>query len=321
LVSGAEVQVTEGTGNVSVSDDGTIVYRPAVSPVSRLTWFDLSGRRTGTVGEPGPYEQVVLSPRGRRAAVVRPDAQGNRDLWNVDLGSGILSRLTTHPADDTDPSWSPDERALAFTSRRAGVATVFVKDLLSGKEGPLVAFPERVALDEWTRDGRFIIFRNFGKAVYAMALTGNRTPKMLIDTPFIEDEVHVSPDGHWVAFETNESGRWEVYLAAFPTFTSKRQVSSGGGVQPQWRHDGRELFYLGPDGSMMSVRVETRTDLTATTPARLFTTNIAPDPGVPKYGVTADGQRFLGVERIGGTASFTFLLNWQDTSTNSGRVQ
>ena len=137
----------------------------------------------------------------------------------------------------------------------------------------------RVALDQWTPDGRFIIFRTFGKAVYAMPLSGDRTPRMLVDTPYIEDEVHVSPDGRWVAFNADESGRWEVYVAAFPTFTSKRQISSGGGVQPQWRADGRELFYLGPDGSMMSVRVDARTEFTASPPARLFTTNIAPFAG------------------------------------------
>jgi Tol biopolymer transport system component len=309
-VTGAEVQVTEGTGNVSVSDDGTIVYRPAASPLSRLTWFDRSGRRTGTVGEPGPYEQLVLSPRGRRAVVVQLDTQGNGDLWTVDLASGIFSRLTSDPAQDTDPSWSPDERSLAFGTRRTGRDAVFVKDLVSGKEDPLVAFPERVALDQWTPDGRFIIFRTFGKAVYAMALTGDRTPRMLVDTPFTEDEVHVSPDGRWVAFDTDESGRWEVYVAAFPAFTSKRQLSSGGGVQPQWRADGRELFYLAPDGSMMSVPVDARTELTARPPVRLFATNMTADSGLPKYAVTADGQRFLGLERVGGGRNFRFLLNW-----------
>ena len=129
-VSGAEVQVAAQAARFSVSDDGTIVYRPEIIS-SRLTWFDRNGRRTGTLGEPGPYHQVVLSPRGRRAAVVRLDAQQNGDLWDVDLASGMFSRLTSDPGDDNDPSWSPDERALAFTSTRLGVQTIFKKDLVS----------------------------------------------------------------------------------------------------------------------------------------------------------------------------------------------
>jgi len=307
--SGAEMQLTERAGDVSVSDDGTIAYRPG-GAVSRPTWFDHDGRRTGALGKAEPYIQLVLSPRGRHATVVL-DAQGTgSDLWDVELASGIFSRLTTHPANDSDPSWSPDERALAFTSTRTGRAAVFVKDLTSGKEDLLVPFDEPMAVDQWTPDGRFIIFRTFGKAVYAAALTGDRTPRMLVDTPYVEDEVHVSPDGRWVTFHADESGRWEVYVAAFPTFTSKRQVSSDGGVQPQWRADGRELFYLGPDGSMMSVRVDARTEFTASPPTRLFATNISAEPNVPKYGVTADGQRFLGLERVGGDQSYTFLLNW-----------
>ncbi len=154
-----------------------------------------------------------------------------------------------------------------------------------------------------------------------MPLSGERKPRLLVDTPYIEDEVHVSPDGHWVAFHADESGRWEVDVASFPTFTSKRQVSSGGGVQPHWRQDGRELFYLGPDGSMMSVRVALGKDLTVTTPTRLFATNIAPNPFVPQYGVTADGQRFIGLQRVAGDKSFTFLLNWLNRKTDTGRVQ
>ena len=168
-------------------------------------------------------------------------------MWDADVTTGIFSRLTTDPAEDTDPSWSPDERSLAFSStRNGGSRAVFVKDLTTGAEEPLVPFAEPAVVDQWTPDGRFILFRTLGKAVYAMPLTGDRTPRLLVDTPFIEDEVHVSPDGRWVAFHTNESGRWEIYVAAFPTFTAKRQLSSGGGVQPQWRADSRELFYLAP---------------------------------------------------------------------------
>src|SRR4029453_18050918 len=104
----------------------------------------------------------------------------------------------------------------------------------------------------------------------------------------------------------NESGRWEVYVAAFPAFTSKRQISDGGGVEPQWRGDGRELFYLASDGSMMSVRVDTRSGLTVTAPSRLFATKFATNPNVAQYAVTADGQRFLGIERAASSNSFTF---------------
>ena len=126
-VSGAEVQIADRAGFAgvagffSVSDGGTVVYRPESVAASRLTWFDRSGRQTGALGEPAPYGQVVLSPRGRCATVVRFDAQGTHgDLWDIDLASGIFSRLTTDPADDVDPSWSPDERALAFGLERTG---------------------------------------------------------------------------------------------------------------------------------------------------------------------------------------------------------
>jgi Tol biopolymer transport system component len=220
---------------------------------------------------------------------------------------------------DADPTWSPDERALAFTSDRTGRRAVFVKDVVSGQEKLLAPFDKPLSVDQWTPDGRFIICRNSGLQVYALPLAGNRTPRMLVNTPFIVDEVHVSPDGRWVAFNSQESGRWDVYVAAFPSFTSKRQISSSGGVQPQWRADGRELFYLAPDSSMMSVRVDTRPEFTMSSPTRLFTTKIAPDPYTPQYAVTADGQRFLGLERAEGR-TFTFLLNWKPLpATTSGR--
>ena len=316
--SGPEAQVIAERRPFSVSENGTIAYRHPLS--STLTWLDRGGRRVGTLGEAGPYLEVVLSPRGRRATVLRYDVRRNGDLWDVDLASAIFSRLTTDPAYDGDPSWSPDERTLAFTSARTGRFTPFVKDAASGKEEPLGTFGEDANVDGWTPDGQFVIVRTLGKAVYAVPFTGDRTPRLLADTPYVEDESHVSPDGRWIAFNADESGRWEVYVAPFPAFTSKRQVSSDGGVQPQWRADGRELFYLARDGSMMSVRVDTRTELTATTPARLFPTDISPDASLPQYGVTADGQRFLGLERVGGGARFTFLLNWLGQSGNSRAV-
>jgi eukaryotic-like serine/threonine-protein kinase len=322
--SGLEVQVTARSAGFSVSQSGTIVYRQEGVPRTKLTWFDRGGRRLGTVGEPGLYEQLVLSPRGGRVMVVRHDAT-SADIWNVDLASGIFSRVTADPEYDSDPSWSPDERGMAFTSYRTGRGTVFVKDFVSGKEEPLVRSDTNAWVDQWTPDGKFVIFRTIDKQIYAVPRSGDHTPRMLVNMPSQTDQIHVSPDGRWVAFDADESGSWEVYVAAFPTFTSKTQVSSRGGVQPQWRGDGRELFYLGADGQMMSVSVDTmRTKLVASPPARLFATSIDRSPEVPRYGVTADGQRFLALEPAEGDkgdTSFRFLLNWFDANSPPAQIE
>jgi eukaryotic-like serine/threonine-protein kinase len=309
--SGPEVQVADPGSDLSVSDDGTIVYRPTTIAMSTLTWFDRAGRRSGTLGNPGPYQLVTLSPQGRHVTVVRGDTElDSWDLWDADLASGIFSRLTTHAGLDSDPAWSPDERSLAFMSTRLGHPALFLKDLVSGAEERLVAFDEPLVLEQWSPDGRFVVARTFAGAVYAVPLGSDRTPRMLVDIPYSADELRVSPDGRWVAFNANESGRWEVYVAEFPGFTSKRQISDAGGVQPQWRGNGRELFYLASDGSMMSVRLDTRSGLTVSAPSHLFSTKLATNPNLAQYAVTADGQRFLGIERATSSNSFTFLINW-----------
>ena len=333
LTAGTEMRIVSDADPlfVSVADGGTVVYRRPGASKSRLTWFDRQGGIIGTSGEADRYDQVALSPRADRATVVRPGAHNYTDLWNVDLASGIMTRLTTDPYDDGDPSWAPDEEAVAFSSQRTGLKGVFVKDLKTAKEDPLVPSTDRTALDEWTPDGRFILYRSTRKSVgettpsgyrfsvCAMPLEGDRRPRVLLaDTPYIVDEVHVSPDGRWVAFNTDESGRWEVYVATFPEFTSKRQISSAGGVEPQWRGDSRELFYLGLDGSMMSVALETTPEFRASAPTRLFSTNIAADAMVPQYGVTRDGQRFLGLQREPGSTRFVFLLNWVFPGVSNG---
>jgi eukaryotic-like serine/threonine-protein kinase len=319
--TGPEVLLTAQARFFSASDNGTVVYRAERTPISELTWFDRNGRRTTTPTEPGPYVQVVLSPRSRRATLVRADTddlQGNADLWDVDLTSGVLSRLTNDPASDSDPSWSPDERRVAFTSRRAGPPALFLKDVNTGAEEPLVVWNEPVMLDQWTPDGQFVIFRNSGRAIWAVPVGGDRKPRMLIDTPYIEDEVHVSPDGRWVAYNADESGRWEVYVARFPEFSGKRQISRDGGVQPQWSGDGRELFYVASDGSLTSVRVTPGAEFVGGPPSRLFVARVQPNPYLPQYAVTADGQRFLALEQVKGEPNtLTFLLNGLNASPST----
>jgi eukaryotic-like serine/threonine-protein kinase len=326
-------------GAFSASDDGTLVFRPGGGSQNDLVWIGRDGNRVATVGAPAHYQQIVLSPSGRRAAVQRMDTDtGNADLWVVDLETAIASRLTLDPAMDGDPAWAPDERSLAFTSYRTGRGIAWLWDFVSGRESPLfdlapsdgdatnrpgtagptslapARIPEGVAVDDWTREGKYLIVRTFGRAVYAVPMVGERTARMLADTPFVEDQSQVSPDGQWIAFNSDESGRWEVYVARFPEFTDKRQVSSAGGMQPRWRRDGRELFYLSPDGLIMAAETGAgaRTDRQMFgAPRPLFQTHLSPSPNVPQYDVLADGSRFLVLEpaRSGGEP-ITFVLNW-----------
>ncbi|MDA2938425.1 hypothetical protein MYX75_09205, partial [Acidobacteria bacterium AH-259-A15] len=294
----------------SVSENGVLVYRSGGTANSTLVWFDRAGKQLGSVGEPGPYGQLALSGDDQRV-VVESQVTGNWDLWLLELSSGILSRLTRDPANDRDPTWSPDGRRIVFSSDRQGPRSLFQKDLSTGQEEPLLTLDEPIAVDDWTRDGRFIIFRNLGKAVYALPMEGERKPQLLIDTPYVEDESHVSPDGRWIAFNSNESEKWEVYVASFPGFTEKRQVSNAGGVQPLWRKDGQELFYLTLDGKIMAMETRTKGTFQAGVPKILFETGLGAESGLHQYCVTGDGQRFLVKEPVEETAQpIHVVLNW-----------
>ena len=295
--TGAERVLADPAGAMSVVDSGTIAYREP-QPVRRLlTWVDRNGRVDGGVGEAGNHLGVTMSSLGRDAAVWSRDDDGNRDIWRLTIATGILERLTTHPAADTDPAWSPDGRRLAFTSERLGVQGIFVKDLTTGEETLLHHGDEAMVVDTWTPDGRYVIARTLGRAVFAIPVDGDRKARMLVDTPYAEDELHISPDGTWVAYNSDESGVWQVYIARFPSFADKRQISRDGGVQPLWGVDGRELFYLSPDASVMSVRMEGGPTLTPSQAVRLFGTNVEPTSQLPQYAVTPDGQRFLLLDR------------------------
>jgi serine/threonine protein kinase len=320
-VSGAPQPVAERVrgGLFSVAPNGTIVYRSGGDATVQLSWFMRDGRRAGTVGTPGPYRQIALSPSGRRVAIqqgnpgflVEPDG----DLWLLDLTTGVHSRLTTDPAFDADPSWSPDERSLVFTSSRTGKHTLFHKNLVTGIEAQLADIPERVAVDEWTPDGRFIIFHTFGRSIHALPMFGERKPTLLIETSYQKDQTHVSPDGKWIAFNADESGRWEVYVAKFPEFSGKRQLSTGGGMQPLWRRDSREIFYFSPQGMLMAVAVGADEGVEPGAPEPLFQVNHNPSAEVSEYGVTANGQRFLVAEPTSRSGhAMTFLFNWNPTA-------
>jgi dipeptidyl aminopeptidase/acylaminoacyl peptidase len=300
-------------GAFSASNYGVLAYRPTTVRLTRLAWFSRDGRPLSVIREVGRHVLVSLSPTGRKVAIQRREEGDNHDLWLLDQATGIVSRLTTDPAIDADPVWSPDERRLVFTSNRLGRFTLFQKDLISGKEEPLLPDPPPpgASVDDWSADGRFVIFRRgFGEAIYFLPMEGARKPQRIAEMLRRCDQSHLSPDGKWLAFQANDSGRWEVYVASFPGFTEKRQVSANGGMEPIWRADGRELFYLDLDGRLMAVPVSTPPAFDLGTPVELFKTGMRPY-ALNQYAAARDGQKFLLLEpdRSGGE-SLTFVLDW-----------
>jgi eukaryotic-like serine/threonine-protein kinase len=313
---GAPVTVVEDVlwpGGFSASNNGVVAYRPATMRLSRLVWAGRDGRRLSVVSDAGQYVAISLSPSGRHVAIQRREDGNNSDLWLLDQATGIVSRLTTDPAYDGDPVWSPDERRLAFTSNRLGRFTLFQKDLISGKEEPLLAEPPApgASVDDWSSDGRYVIFRRgLGQAIYSLPMEGEPKPQLIAEMPGDSDQSQLSPNGKWLAFQANESGRWEVYVAAFPGFTEKRQVSTNGGMEPIWRPDGRELFYLDLDGQLMAVPVSTQPAFDLGAPATLFQTGMRPNL-LNQYAAARDGQKFLLLEPEPSVGeSLTFLLDW-----------
>ncbi|HET9319325.1 MAG TPA: protein kinase [Bryobacteraceae bacterium] len=320
-LAGEPVSIAEQVGAMtflpglmfSVSQNGVAVYRSAESAVVQLAWYNREGKRLAAIGEPGLYGIIVLSPEEKRLAMERLDPQlRTNDLWTLELASGILSRQTFHPTNDTDPVWSPDGRELVFTSDAKGQDDLYRKAVGGRDEEPLFESGEQKYPKSWPKDGKSIVFINSdGKTFYQLSLTGERKPVILSKSEFTRDNPHVSPDGRWIAYNSLESGRWEVYVAAFPAFNEKRQVSVSGGCQPMWRKDGKELFYRTLEGKMMVVELKGGSTLQTGVPLLLFQTPARVNPIQSEYCVTGDGKRFIFREPVGESGTpITVVLNW-----------
>ncbi len=224
----------------------------------------------------------------------------------TDLTRPIHARLTTgNQPDEADPVWSPDSRELAFQSEGG----LFTRRIDQDGRTPLLASSSVISAEDWTHDGRFVIFLCGTGRICALPLKGDRTPVPLIESSSSVDEPHVSPDGRWLAYSGNDTGQWEVYLQPFMRPGGRVRVSTNGGSQAHWRGDGAELFYLALDGTMMSVRTANPANPGA--PRTLFRLRLVVKPVDDQYAVTADGQRFLVLDPEGQeTTRLTVLTNW-----------
>ena len=307
----------------SVSQNGVLAYTAGAglgAGALQLTWIDRSGKVVGTAGPPGIYIDFRLAPDEKRIAFDQPDPQsGRQDVWVMDLIRGVTSRLTFDPAVDNLPIWSPDGLRLLYPNNRTGVFDLYVKAASgAGQEELLVKMGTPTGWGtHWSRDGRFILYQipgaKTGQDLWIAPQFGDRKPFPYLNSQFNEGEGAFSPNGHWIAYVSDESGRDEIYVQAFPISGAKYQISAGGGSEPNWRMDGTELFYLAADRNLMVVPITLGATLQVGVPKALF--SIPASAQRHSFAPASDGQRFLVSTGAGTgdgkTIPITVVLNWQ----------
>jgi Tol biopolymer transport system component len=310
-------------GLFSASRNGTFVYQARSAPgVSQLLWLDRSGTQIGSLGVPANQSNPRLSPDGKRIALDITDRQsGNTDVWIYEASGGIPSRFTSHPSLDTTPVWSPDGARIVFNSLRQGHPDIYEKASNGvGNDDPILVNPRTKYPVDWSRDGRFILFRaideNTNFELWYMP-AADRQPIPYLKSKFGVSHGQFSPDGKWVAYTSNESGRWEVYVSSFPASGGNWRISSAGGSEPRWRRDGKELFYLASDGKLMAAAVNEGPPFEAGVATPLFQTRRRERISATdlfSYDVSADGQRFLVNSDVGEVASspLNLVLHWTE---------
>ena len=304
----------------TASDNGTLGFRPA--PRTQLLWFDRAGQRLGSVAEAAYYLDPALSNDDRRLAVARVDPSTQTpDIWLIDLKTGSRTRMTFDAASDRSPVWTADSRRIAFSSNRELNYNIYQASVEhGGREEVLFRSPYNKWPTDWSSDDRFMAFHEAIGAtrrsgLRLLALTDDRKPHHFTDS--VGDGATFSPDARWVAFTTGD-----VQVKAVPPAEGEWRISTGGGVEPVWRRDGRELFYLSGDDVLMAVTIRTSDGKFNYEAARpLFKTMVPRARGTARnhYAVTSDGQRFLINAAVGDTSVPPITIRTDWTAILSGR--
>jgi eukaryotic-like serine/threonine-protein kinase len=344
---GEAIPIAEQVPNLSFSASATdvLVYLTGSTPLvaagvrgiiqGQLTWFDRSGKSLGAFGDVGSYRTLALSPDGKRVAFERGDPQkpAVRNVWLYEFARGVTTRFTFSSAWDQYPLWSPDGSRIAFTSNRGGAYDLYQKTSdLAGEDEIMFKSGDTKAATSWSPDGRFLLYFTINQPsrLWSLPLAGSAADRKAVrinnsELNFNEVTGRISPDGRWIAYSSDESGRGEIYVRPFESFaatttpagrgtpvTGKWMVSKDGGINPLWRRDGKELFYLSSlGGTAMAVDVSTSGVFQAGVPKTLFKV----PAGVLFWDVTSDGKRFLmatpsATSEAAPLKRFTVVLNW-----------
>jgi serine/threonine protein kinase/Tol biopolymer transport system component len=340
-VSGDPFPIADQVGSIlntsaagfAVSEGSVLALRHTNMYQRILRWFDRSGKETRTVNVPAAQGGLALSPDLERIAVVKLEGAVG-DIWILEQAGGTSSRFTFDPAFDTAPVWSPDGTRIVFASSRNGTFSLYQKNSTgAGREEVLLESDHPKIPEDWSADGRYVLYREqdpkTGWDLWVLPLTGDRKPQSVLSTAFQEIQGRLSPDGRWIAYVSDEPP--QVYVQSFPPSGNTWQISTGGGFQPRWRSDGKELFFLaGQDSSpiprdVMAVAVDASSNgvFKAGVPQKLFTVTTGAGSAqlLGSWDVTPDGQRFL-VETPSYTTAVppvTVVVNWLQRQTTSPR--
>ncbi|MCU1311768.1 MAG: hypothetical protein JWO20_2893, partial [Candidatus Angelobacter sp.] len=303
----------------SVSTNGILVFQQGTGTIGfQVAWYDLSGKQTGLIGKPEVGYSLRLSPDAKRLAKQIVDSTGNSDIWIYDVDRAVKTRLTFDPAREVYPVWFPDGKKVAYASERIdNRSQIFAKSADgSGGEERLLESNDLDVPDHVSPDGKYMVFTrksqgvNSGFDIWVLPLTGERKPFPYLQTKFNEFQARISPDGHWLAYNSDESGTQEIYISPFPVGGSKWQISNTGGRQPTWGASGKELYYLGTDGHLMLVKLDfSATSVQPGIPRDLFLTHTV--SGLNAYDVARDGR--IVIDTVGedkDAMPLSLVVNW-----------
>jgi eukaryotic-like serine/threonine-protein kinase len=297
----------------TTSRNGMLAYQSRGN-LTRMMWVDRAGTELDPLGPVGSYQRARISPDGKSVVFDRGEPRmGTGDMWVTDLARGVETRLTSDPGSEGGATWLPTSHAVVFQADRGGPPHLFRKDLLTGKEDeltPVATFQEPLDISP---DGQWVAFQRRtargNNDIDKLPLAGGK-PSPLLDSPFDEIDLRFSPDGRSIAIVSDESGRYEVYVAPFPFTGAKTRVSTGGAYQPRWSRDGREIFYQTSDRHLVAVSVRTTPTLELGSPAPLF--SFEGRRAWVNFDVAPDGKRFLAVTRqlFADEQPLSVVLNW-----------
>ena len=300
-------------------DVGPGVLAYTVAQPEFLAWVDRHGNGATQIGREGGLTSFDIAPDGESATVeIANERSGNGELWFLDLERQVMTRLTTDDASwNWGPVWSSDGKSVYFSSTRSGVSDLYEHLMSNNEEHKFLSGTTRLAALDVSRDGKYLLYEDLDPSsasdLWVLPLRGERKPIPFIKTNYMETSARFSPDGHWVAYASNESGNYEIYVQSFPTPGQAIRISSEGGIDPRWRRDGRELYFISSDSRLMATDVKTEGSFTASVPKPLFRFSGTTQTNRRSYWPSPDGGRFLVMKMSDDSAAqIQVTLSWTE---------